>query len=88
MQGNSVLIKIDVEGYELEVLKGAIRVLSELRPKIIFESSNEKLRGELFRFLNDIGYSIYPLPWRPGISDRALGAAEFLTDAATNFIAI
>lgn len=31
------LIKIDTDGYELEVLKGTINTMQKLRPKIIFE---------------------------------------------------
>ena len=31
------LIKIDTDGYELEVLKGGKKILSKLRPKVIFE---------------------------------------------------
>jgi methyltransferase FkbM-like protein len=31
------LIKIDTDGHELEVLKGAVRILKELRPAVIFE---------------------------------------------------
>jgi FkbM family methyltransferase len=59
-------LKIDVEGAELLVLRGATGVLRRDRPAILFESAPggaEKFglsRGQLFAFLtDDQGYSIY-----------------------------
>jgi FkbM family methyltransferase len=61
------LIKIDVEGFELEVLKGAQRILDEFRPTVIFES-NENLREEritpVMKLLRDIGYRFIMIPRR------------------------
>ncbi len=56
------LIKIDAEGYELEVLKGSIKLL-KFNPKIVFEYNKESVyRNKLdynliFEFLTDLGYS-------------------------------
>lgn len=61
------LIKIDVEGFELEVLKGAQRVLSELRPDaILFESNDMPQDGStttpVMEFLKECGYEFLTIP--------------------------
>ncbi len=61
---NIVLIKIDVEGMELDVIKGGLDVLKRNNyPPILFESWESKpwfkpRRQELFDFLEDLGYEI------------------------------
>ena len=61
LEGKRVdLIKVDVEGEELAVLRGARSILHSLHPKVIFECTNAHLhRVELFGELQSIGYSIY-----------------------------
>ncbi len=83
-----VLIKIDVEGYEIEVLKGAAQMLRDYKPTIIFESNDAKLRPELFGLFEEFSYRIHPLPYRPSSRLRAFGHAAFLASTATNFIAL
>ena len=83
-----VLIKIDVEGFESEVIRGAAILIAARKPKIIFECDNLDRRPELFNLLTDLGYSIYMLPWRPARGSRLLDRSEFLKSAAGNFIAI
>jgi FkbM family methyltransferase len=55
------LIKIDVEGHELEVLKGGRALLQTCRPRILMECENRHLNGgdvrNVFAFLLDLGYS-------------------------------
>lgn len=57
------LIKIDVQGYELEVLRGALQLLQSTRFLILeisFESfyKNQPLFGEIIEFLNGYDYQL------------------------------
>lgn len=62
------LIKIDVEGHEAAVLRGAARTIARTRPLVVFESwyMPEDRDGMLepLRFLADRGYQLYRLTWR------------------------
>jgi len=69
---NVGFIKIDVEGFELDVLKGATKTLEDNDyPSFIFESWREtreeggrpaiRLRKELFEYIESINYKIVPL---------------------------
>ena len=50
------LIKIDVEGMQLDVLKGARFVLESQRPQLIVEANDHKEQDELNSFLREFGY--------------------------------
>jgi len=54
------LVKVDVEGHELAVFRGAERTLSSSRPALLFESEMRHLSGrsphEVFAFLKGLGY--------------------------------
>jgi FkbM family methyltransferase len=54
---NIGFIKMDVEGNELDVLKGSLNTLRESNnPSILFESNETNI--ELFEFITNIGYKI------------------------------
>ena len=54
------LVKVDVEGHELAVFRGASQTLSASRPVLLFESEMRHLGGrsphEVFAFLIGLGY--------------------------------
>lgn len=52
------LIKIDVEGYEFEVLKGAKTIIEKFRPKIIAEIHSKELFRKIIKLLFPLGYEI------------------------------
>jgi FkbM family methyltransferase len=56
-------MKVDVEGAELGVFKGAERILREQSPLLIFECENRHLGGacveDVFAYLNGLGYDGY-----------------------------
>jgi FkbM family methyltransferase len=84
---SKILIKIDVEGYESEVLQGASQLLRDFHPKIIFESNDVGTRADLFRQLSRAGYFIHHVPWLPNAASP-MNLTEFSTSTATNFMAI
>jgi FkbM family methyltransferase len=56
-------IKIDCEGYELNVLKGGINTINKFKPKMLIEINDMTLersgmkRKDIFNFLDSINYS-------------------------------
>ena len=62
------LIKLDVEGFELFVLKGANRTLSTIRPRgIIFESNDNTIHERLdpvMQLLSSYNYRLVVIPKR------------------------
>lgn len=74
------LIKIDVEGYELKVLKGAKSILSRCHP-ILFVEINESNLGyqgdtatELISYLRDVGYEKFI---NTGTGEKISGSTDF-----------
>ena len=53
------LMKIDVEGAELDVLKGASKTIKKFRPVIFYEALNKDVWSECFAFLNTRDYIQY-----------------------------
>ncbi|HWG58351.1 MAG TPA: FkbM family methyltransferase [Candidatus Acidoferrales bacterium] len=54
-------IKCDVEGAEMEVLRGAQRILAEARPWVICELHSPDNDREVRAFLRDVGYKLETL---------------------------
>jgi FkbM family methyltransferase len=52
------IIEIDVEGAELEVLEGSLRVLAEFHPAIFLEIHGTQLHTDCRAFLSNRGYHI------------------------------
>jgi len=86
--GKKLLIKIDVEGAEIEVLRGASRILDDIRPAVIFESNDHTLRAQLYDLLVSHNYGIYCLPWRLVERPLPMEQLEFCNGASVNFIAM
>ena len=65
-------IKMDVEGAELSVFRGALRTLAESHPIVVFEYSGPRVNQlygatNLFDTLNDVGYCVSSLEgWLAG----------------------
>jgi FkbM family methyltransferase len=55
---NVLLVKIDVEGAELEVIKGAKKLLQEQRPKIILEILTQENRKNIQKLLSKYNYAL------------------------------
>lgn len=53
------LIKIDVEGFELEVLEGSRGILERYHPRIIIEVHSKRLKSKIIEFLSEMGYSVH-----------------------------
>ena len=65
VKGNTI-IKIDVEGFELEVVLGSVRTIKDYHPLLFFEvlpNQNDsdiiKRQNTLFKKINELGYSIF-----------------------------
>jgi FkbM family methyltransferase len=83
------LVKIDVEGWECSVLRGAAQLLATRRPSIIFEydpayvSRPGGTAAELTAWLLNAGYGLFAL-W----PNRPAAPAPGLADRSGNFLAV
>ncbi|MFD1064152.1 FkbM family methyltransferase [Winogradskyella litorisediminis] len=73
---NIDLIKIDVDGIELDILKGASKILKEDHPIVIVETNNDQ---NIVSFLRTLDYDIY---------DMKLGLFEDENDLPLNIFCV
>ena len=55
-------IKIDVEGFELEVLEGAQQTIARFRPSMLIEMQDPERNKLVFNFLREQQYNLYWFP--------------------------
>lgn len=55
------LIKLDIEGMELEALRGGLATLERRKPILHVEANKPGARAELEKFLTSLGYRTYPM---------------------------
>jgi FkbM family methyltransferase len=63
------LLKVDVEGMELQVLRGATKLIERSRPLLYVENDKPERSAELVRWIDAIGYDLYwhrPSLFNPG----------------------
>lgn len=86
------LIKIDTEGFELQVLEGASATLERCRPVIVFESfSHSFSRPLIYEWFNQHGYYLVVAPLgqeRRNFVAPPLEGLQFHNCEATNFVAL
>jgi FkbM family methyltransferase len=83
-----ILIKIDTDGHELDVLRGATMTLGR-SPLVLFETfSGATRRGLLFDMLTREEYQIFGLPWSPDGESVALARESFLSDPSVDYLAM
>src|SRR5271168_3396391 len=83
------LIKIDTEGSELNVLRGARQVLSKFHPAIVFECrSADGYRSDVHSFLSEMGYLVAGLPLHKLHGLRPLSLIEFEASDTEDFVAL
>jgi FkbM family methyltransferase len=81
-------IKIDTEGYEINVLKGALNTIKETRPLIIFETNKFPERKILWDFFMEVKYNIQELPYKPGQQLKKFPFEVFSKKGSANYIAV
>jgi FkbM family methyltransferase len=59
--GRPDFIKLDVEGAEMDVLRGAANVLSNIRPRWLIEIHNTECERGVVAILKDAGYAVISL---------------------------
>jgi FkbM family methyltransferase len=89
-------VKIDVEGAELGVLRGADRLIARCRPTVMFESGPEEKLGytkeDLWQWFADRDYAVV-IPVRLAHNDPGLGLDGFVEShlyprRTTNYFAV
>jgi hypothetical protein len=72
-ESGNVFFKIDVDGGELEVLKGVKKVLKERHCRLVIETHSKELEDGCISFLQEMGYVCRIIPngwWRVFIPEK------------------
>jgi FkbM family methyltransferase len=98
ISGRVSLMKIDVEGGELAVMRGAVKTIGRCGPLLLFESTKEGLiafgvsTDDVFDFLSGHEYSVFLLrdflEDRAPLSKRSFREAHDYPFKAFNFLAV
>lgn len=81
---NLSLIKVDTDGFEVGVFRGAMKTLADLRPNLVFEMGPDHLRKagssreELVALLEDAGYEFLTEKFEP-VDPLTVHVGEFDT---------
>ncbi|AFM05151.1 methyltransferase, FkbM family [Bernardetia litoralis DSM 6794] len=78
-------IKIDTEGFEINVIEGAKTLLQNNPTIITFECVKKEEKIQLFDHFNTIGYQIHELQ---NISPKCLSKNDFIESEYVNYLAI
>lgn len=70
------VIKVDVEGMELDVFIGAKRTIEMLRPVVYFEQTSQRNLAEICQLFSGVGYSLYWHVANPFNANNFLGDKE------------
>ena len=73
-------IKVDAEGAEMLILSGAESVLANFHPIVLLATHGCLVHGECCRFLEDLGYVLWPLDRKPLEKSRELLAIVEVAD--------
>jgi FkbM family methyltransferase len=74
VDGPVSVMKLDVEGFEASVLRGAPRLLSGDRLRHIVFEEHDVERSDVVRILRDAGYHLFAIGWRlRGLEIRSIG---------------
>lgn len=83
------VVKVDVEGLELQVFEGAARILAESSPLLVFECENRHLEkgsvDDVLRFLGDCGYGGHFIERNRLIPARRFDAAVHQKEVGERF---
>ena len=75
-------VKIDVQGMEIQVLRGMTSILAQRHPKLIVEVHRGVDRGELLALVERVGYSRDAVPIEPIVGETR---AQFVDDKSYAF---
>lgn len=90
ISGKVALMKIDVEGFEMEVLRGASSVLKSLRPVIIMEVNNQMLNKqktsgrELASLMKANDYSVFVISRKRTLFNRMAAGGGLFPEGPCN----